>query len=94
MVTEARASASTMSRATLGIDHGYLLTIEGRMHGSSMNLGGIDHLPNGNPRQVRGEWRPQDRGVREVAARSTDGGVTWAPWFDLLFLPHRPTAHN
>ena len=75
-------------------DHGYLLTIEGRMHGSSMNLEGIDHLPNGNPRQVRGEWRTQDRGVREVAARSTDGGVTWAPWFDLLFLPHRPTAHN
>jgi hypothetical protein len=73
-------------------DHGYLLTIEGRLRGSSMILEGVDHLPNGKPRQVRGEWRPQDRGVREVAARSIDGGVTWVPWFDLLFLPHRPTA--
>jgi hypothetical protein len=73
-------------------DHGYLLTIEGRLRGSAMILEGTDHLPNGKPRQVRGEWRPEDRGVREVAVRSTDGGVTWVPWFDILFLPHKPTA--
>lgn len=73
-------------------DHGYLLTIEGRLRGGTMTLAGTDHLPNGKPRQVRGEWRSLDHGVREVAARSTDGGVTWIPWFDLLFLPHRPTA--
>jgi hypothetical protein len=71
-------------------DHGYLLTIEGSLQGSSMILQGTDHLPNGKPRRVRGEWRPHDHGVREVAARSTDGGTTWVPWFDLLFLPHRP----
>ena len=73
-------------------DHGYLLTIEGRLRGSAMILEGTDHLPNGKPRQVRVEWRPEDRGVREVAVRSTDGGVTWVPWFDILFLPHKPTA--
>ena len=56
-----------------------------------MILQGTDHLPNGKPRRVRGDkWRPQDHGVREVAARSTDGGATWAAWFDLLFMPHRP----
>jgi hypothetical protein len=72
-------------------DHGYLLTIEGRLRGSSMILEGTDHLPNGKPRQVRGEWRSEEHGVREAAVRSTDGGVTWIPWFDLLFLPHNPT---
>jgi hypothetical protein len=73
-------------------DHGYLLTIEGRLQSSSMILEGIDHLPDGRPRQVRGEWRPQEHGVREVAARSTDGGISWVPWFDLLFLAHKPIA--
>jgi hypothetical protein len=73
-------------------DHGYLLTIEGTLRGASMILEGIDHLPDGKPRLVRGEWLPQDRGVREIAARSTDGGATWVSWFDLLFLPHRPSA--
>jgi hypothetical protein len=73
-------------------DHGYLLTIEGRLHGEAMILRGVDHLPDGTLRTVRGEWRSEDRGVREAAVRSTDGGVTWLPWFDILFLPHKPTA--
>jgi hypothetical protein len=70
-------------------DHGYLLTIEGRRQGHAVMLQGVDHQPNGKPRQVRGEWRSEDNGVRETAARSTDGGVTWVPWFDIVFLPHR-----
>jgi hypothetical protein len=73
-------------------DHGYLLTIEGRLQSGAMILQGVDHLPNGTPRQVRGEWRSEDHGVREVAARSIDGGATWSSWFDILFLPHKPTA--
>jgi hypothetical protein len=72
-------------------DHGYLLTIEGRLRGGSMILEGVDHLPNGKARQVRGEWRARDEGVREVAARSVDGGTTWLPWFDLMFRHHKPT---
>jgi hypothetical protein len=70
-------------------DHGYLLTIEGRLRGGAMILEGVDHLPNGKVRQVRGEWRSHDEGVREVAARSVDGGTTWVPWFDLVFRPHK-----
>lgn len=71
-------------------NHGNLLTIEGHLRGAAMILEGTDHLPDGKPRQVRGEWRSENHGVREVAARSTDGGVTWVPWFDLLFKPHTP----
>jgi hypothetical protein len=26
---------------------------------------------------------------RETADRSTDGGKTWTPWFDIVFRPHR-----
>jgi hypothetical protein len=70
-------------------DHGQLLTIEGRWRNGSMNLRGVDHLPDGKPRQVRGDWRPEGGGVRELAERSTDGGITWTPWFDLRFLPHK-----
>ena len=59
-------------------DAGYLLTIEG-------------HLRDGRPRQVRGEWRVEGDSVHEVATRSTDGGATWALWFDLVFKAHMAT---
>ena len=39
-------------------DHGYLLTIEGSLQGSSMILQGTDHLPNGKPRRVPGRMAP------------------------------------
>jgi len=73
-------------------DQGYLLAIEGRLHGEAMILQGVDQLPDGKPRQVRGEWRTEQHGLREVAVRSTDGGATWVPWFDILFLRHKPSA--
>jgi hypothetical protein len=73
-------------------DRGNLLTIEGHLQGQAMILEGTDHLPDGTPRQVRGEWRPDPAGVREIAARSTDAGVTWMSWFDLVFKPHAPAA--
>jgi hypothetical protein len=69
-------------------DRGYLLTIEGHLEGKSLILEGVDHLPNDKLRQVRGEWRPDGKGVREVALRSTDGGASWVTWFDLSFRPH------
>ncbi len=66
-------------------NNGQLLTIEGHLQGREMLLTGIDYLPDGKPRYVRGSWRQEKDGVREIAARSTDGGVSWVPWFDLLF---------
>jgi hypothetical protein len=71
-------------------DRGQLLTIEGHMHGEEMILEGTDHLADGRARQVRGQWRIEGNAVREIAARSTDGGITWVPWFDLSFRPHTP----
>ena len=73
-------------------DSGYLLMIDGRLQGKFMILEGVDHLPNDKLRQVRGEWRPDSQGAHEVAWRSTDGGVTWLPWFDLSFRRQAPTA--
>ena len=70
---------------------GQLLTIEGHLQGREMLLTGIDYLPDGKPRHVRGSWRQENDGVREIAARSTDGGASWVPWFDLLFRPRALT---
>jgi hypothetical protein len=37
-------------------------------------------------------WKTQDQGVRESAVLSKDGGKTWAPAFDVLFLKHKDQA--
>jgi hypothetical protein len=71
-------------------DHGQLLTIEGGIREGAMVLKGSDRGSDGKSRLVRGTWHPAKDGVREVAVRSTDGGATWVPWFDLLFRPHTP----
>ena len=70
-------------------DHGQLLTIEGGIQGDGMVLEGSDQTSDGKTRQVRGTWQRANEGVREVAVRSTDGGRTWTPWFDLVFRAHR-----
>lgn len=66
---------------------GQLLTIEGRLQDGKMVLSGADKTANGKDRLVRGTWAPANGGVRETAIRSTDGGKTWQPWFDLIFKP-------
>jgi hypothetical protein len=69
-------------------NRGELLVIEGEFHDGVMELSGADRTADGKERRVRGTWQAVDGGVREVAARSTDGGQSWAPWFDLLFKAH------
>jgi len=70
-------------------NRGELLAIEGSLQPSGeMTLNGMDHAPDGKERQVRGRWVPMNNGVREIAMRSTDGGLTWNLWFDLLFRRH------
>lgn len=66
-------------------NRGELLTIEGQMKNAEMVLSGADRTPDGKERLVRGVWKPINLGVRETAERSTDGGKTWTPWFDLVF---------
>jgi hypothetical protein len=71
-------------------NRGQLLVIEGKKQGDGIVLSGVDHAKVGGERQVRGTWTPDSGGVRETAVISTDGGVTWVPWFDIVFRPHKP----
>lgn len=67
---------------------GSLVALEGNLSHGSMVLSGPEagsHAPD----LVRGTWKAESGGVREIGERSTDGGHTWKPWFDLEF---RPTA--
>lgn len=68
-------------------NHGALLVIEGEPQNGAMTLSGEDRSEDGRRRLVRGTWTPVKGGVSEVAERSTDGGKTWTPWFDLIFHP-------
>jgi hypothetical protein len=36
-------------------------------------------------------WKVQDKGVRESAVLSKEGGKTWTPAFDVLFMKRRDT---
>ncbi len=67
---------------------GKLLVIEGTSRNGEVILTGVDRKPNGTQLLVRGTWKPIEDGVRETAMTSNDGGVTWSPWFDILFRPH------
>jgi ketosteroid isomerase-like protein len=67
---------------------GALLQVDGRFRGDSLTLQGSRLSVRGKEEIVRGVWRPQDGGVREVAHTSADGGATWRPWFDVLFRRH------
>ena len=68
---------------------GQLLLLDGHFDGRRMVLTATETLTDGTRRLVRGIWYPDSGGVRETADRSTDGGKTWTPWFDIVFRPHR-----
>jgi len=70
-------------------NRGELLMIEGIFEGGAIVLAGEDHAKGS---LVRGEWRPENGNVREIAVTSNDGGKTWKPWFDLLFRKSAGTA--
>lgn len=70
---------------------GSLVSIEGNFRNGAMILSGPEsgtHAPD----LVRGTWTPEPGGVRELGERSTDGGRTWQPWFDLHFRPARAVS--
>lgn len=64
---------------------GALLVIEGGFADGAMTLVGTQRTQDGTVRTVRGVWRKEGNGVREIADVSTDGGATWRPWFDVEF---------
>jgi hypothetical protein len=66
-------------------NRGQLLTIEGGWRGDHMLLeGGIIA-----GERIRAVWKPEGSGVRETAERSTDGGKSWKPLFDMAFRAHK-----
>ncbi len=70
-------------------NRGEFLLLRGGIDRGSMVLVGSRRKANGQNEQIRGTWKPTEKGIRETAVTSVDGGKTWKPWFDLLFRPHK-----
>jgi len=71
-------------------NRGTLLLLDGGLDGGRMVLTGSEKAANGTASLLRGIWWVEGKDVRERAERSTDGGKTWAPVFDIVFRRHRP----
>jgi hypothetical protein len=72
-------------------NRGGLLLLDGGRDGGRMVLTGTERKPDGTASLLRGVWWSEGRNVREKAERSTDGGKTWTPVFDIVFRPHLST---
>jgi hypothetical protein len=70
-------------------NRGGLLLLNGGLESERMVLTGPDRAADGTPSLLRGIWWKDGKDVREKAERSTDGGKTWTPVFDIVFRPHR-----
>ena len=67
-------------------NRGSLMVLWGEFANGALVLEGEAHLRDGTSVMQRITWKAQDRGVRESAVLSKDGGKTWTPAFDVLFL--------
>ena len=66
-------------------NRGELLLLDGGLKDGTMVLTGSEAAANGAASLIRGVWLPEDDGsVRETAKRSTDGGKSWTPEFDIV----------
>jgi len=72
-------------------NRGGLLLLDGGLDGTRMVLTSAERKPGGTASLLRAVWWADGGNVREKAERSTDGGKTWTPVFDIVFRPHRPT---
>ena len=70
-------------------NRGAIMVIVGNFKDSALVLEGEMHLKDGKTILQRITWKAKDKGVRESAVLSKDGGKTWAPAFDVLFLKHQ-----
>jgi hypothetical protein len=70
-------------------NRGSLMVLWGDFQDGALVLEGEAHLRDGTSVRQRITWKIQDKGVRESAVLSKDGGKTWAPAFDVLFLAHK-----
>jgi hypothetical protein len=67
-------------------NRGSLMVLWGTFADGALVLEGEAHLRNGTSVMQRITWKAKDKGVRESAVLSKDGGKTWTPAFDVLFL--------
>jgi hypothetical protein len=70
-------------------NRGSIMVITGNFHDGMLVLEGDMHLMDGRSVAQRITWKAQDQGVRESATLSKDGGKTWVPAFDVLFVKHK-----
>jgi hypothetical protein len=69
-------------------NRGSLMVLLGNFNDGALVLEGEVHLKDGKSVMQRITWKAQGEGVREWAVLSKDGGKTWTPAFDVLFLKH------
>jgi hypothetical protein len=67
-------------------NRGSIMVLWGNFKDGALILEGEAHLPDGKSVMQRITWEAQDNGVRESAVLSNDGGKTWTPAFDVVFL--------
>jgi hypothetical protein len=72
-------------------NRGETLEIEGIFQDGAIVMSGEDHAAG---TVVRGTWRSEDGGVREISVTSSDHGKTWKPWFDLMFRHNADAEHT
>ena len=70
-------------------NRGAIMVIVGNFKNGALVLEGEVHLKDGKSVLQRISWQAKDKGVREWAVLSKDGGKTWAPAFDVLFMKHQ-----
>jgi hypothetical protein len=70
-------------------NRGSIMVIHGTVKDGALVLEGEVHLKDGKSVMQRITWKAQDKGVRESAVLSKDGGKTWTPAFDVLFLKRK-----
>jgi hypothetical protein len=69
-------------------NRGTLLLLDGALNGDRMTLTATQKSSAGTASLLRGVWYREGGAVRETVDRSTDGGKTWSPVFDILFRRH------
>ena len=70
-------------------NRGAIMVIFGNFKDGALVLEGEVHRSDGQTVLQRITWKSQDKGVRESAVLSKDGGKTWTPSFDVMFLRHK-----
>jgi hypothetical protein len=78
--------AKKMWQQTWVTNYGSIMQIQGNFTDGVLTLEGEMHARDGKIWAQRITWKVEGKGVRESSVRSKDGGKTWEPAFDVLFL--------